>query len=667
MQPEGNSIQHLKFFLNKLDKKEPFSIIRPGDGEYMIIKGQPFGTQDNWKFSGGSLQNELLYSIKKAGKMPNMYVGIACHDCVGKDIINEIKTLYELNNATYANIFCNKNWQFFINYLSTNKTPLYYIGPGTCTTNKLNIIDRYHVDENLIEKWDTIKQEFMSNILSWCKDKNSIFCFSAGPISKLLIPLLTEINPTSTYLDVGSAFDIFLKETSNRGYITDNGPYSNIVCDFEKGHQNNTVDFNKFLAGWSYSPNEIRELFKHISFKDNINVLECGAGSSTVTLYNMLTNFCNTIVYDLYESDVQYIPNNDNITTYLYNANDIDNIVLPNRKYDIILIDGSTGINRFKWYSKLKNVIDKNTIILIDDFNHFYKFKYELDRQYTYSVLSYSDVPFIECGEHSWIIITNVVSKEIIEPEEQHDITCILNVYRRPHTLIEQIQALRLQSIPVSKIIIWRNHYDGCEIPQEVVNDKSITIINSSENFGVWARFAGALLANTTYVCVFDDDTIPGKRWLENCIVTMKKVNGLLGTIGVIFEPNIENNYALNTRWGWDDKIGANNTEIKQVDIVGHSWFFKREWLQHLWKTVPNYSIMQKAGEDIGFSWALQQVGIKTYVPPHPPGRLEFFGSHPELAWKYGADNVATAESFYDKFHEAFRFYRNKGFKILLD
>jgi hypothetical protein len=36
----------------------------------------------------------------------------------------------------------------------------------------------------------------------------------------------------------------------------------------------------------------------------------------------------------------------------------------------------------------------------------------------------------------------------------------------------------------------------------------------SNYNFGVWARFAFALNATTKYVCVFDDDTLPGKKWL---------------------------------------------------------------------------------------------------------------------------------------------------------
>ena len=86
------------------------------------------------------------------------------------------------------------------------------------------------------------------------------------------------------------------------------------------------------------------------------------------------------------------------------------------------------------------------------------------------------------------------------------DITAILTVYRRPHTLIEQLETVQNQSIPPSKIIIWKNHYDGIDlpiIPEHLL--KNVDIIESTRNFGVWARFAVGLLANTTYIAVFDD------------------------------------------------------------------------------------------------------------------------------------------------------------------
>ena len=97
-------------------------------------------------------------------------------------------------------------------------------------------------------------------------------------------------------------------------------------------------------------------------------------------------------------------------------------------------------------------------------------------------------------------------------------ITAVLTFYIRPHVLEEQLQSLKNQTYPPRQIIIWRNFADGYTFPGHIREDKTLTIIDSSHNFGVWARFAVGLLANTKYVCVFDDDTIPGKKWFENCL-----------------------------------------------------------------------------------------------------------------------------------------------------
>uniref|UniRef100_A0A6C0KJP3 Glycosyltransferase 2-like domain-containing protein n=1 Tax=viral metagenome TaxID=1070528 RepID=A0A6C0KJP3_9ZZZZ len=257
------------------------------------------------------------------------------------------------------------------------------------------------------------------------------------------------------------------------------------------------------------------------------------------------------------------------------------------------------------------------------------------------------------------------------------DITVILTVYRRPHVLLEQLEAIQNQSIPPTSIIIWKNQYDGIELPEIPENlKKNVDIINSSRNFGVWARFAVGLLATTTYIAVFDDDTIPGNRWFENCLHCMSVKEGLYGTIGIIYDS--EKSYAGYSRVGWDHQFETftikgvqhkyNRCAIHQVDIVGHAWFFKREWLCDLWSFAPDYSKYLTAGEDIAFSTFLQKKNIPTLVPPHPPGHFELFGSHPEKAMNYGCEHVAVScqAGAYEKFDEVYKYFINThGFKIL--
>ena len=148
------------------------------------------------------------------------------------------------------------------------------------------------------------------------------------------------------------------------------------------------------------------------------------------------------------------------------------------------------------------------------------------------------------------------------------EVICILNVYKRAMWFEDQLNAVINQSIKPKHIIIWNNSDFDLSKYKDINN---ITIFNSSKNMGVWARFFSLyFLLEGKYVCVFDDDTIPGNNWFKNCITTINKYNALLGTIGVYF--NEGNKYSVMKRYGWDNP----NEKEKLVDIVGHSWFFKK-------------------------------------------------------------------------------------------
>jgi hypothetical protein len=241
------------------------------------------------------------------------------------------------------------------------------------------------------------------------------------------------------------------------------------------------------------------------------------------------------------------------------------------------------------------------------------------------------------------------------------DITAILTLYKRPQYLEEQLIAIQNQTIPPKEIFILKNTVENINFPNISSNLlKNVTIINSSKNFGVWGRFALGLLANTKYICVFDDDTIPGKKWFENCLNSMNIKEGLYGTVGLIFQNDC---YESNIRFGWPNP----NNNIQQVDIVGHNWFLKREWLHYLWEYSPNYNINLKYGEDISLSFYLQKHNIPTLVPPHPHGEEDYYGSIPYKAAQYGGDVNATSllVEVNTQFNIFLGYCINKGFKLL--
>jgi len=237
-------------------------------------------------------------------------------------------------------------------------------------------------------------------------------------------------------------------------------------------------------------------------------------------------------------------------------------------------------------------------------------------------------------------------------------ISIILNGYKRSKHFKAQLEAIKNQTVKPNQILFWQNKGDNFD--PELTKD--LIHANCNHNLGVWSRFAFALNAKSDYICIFDDDTIPGPRWLENCLETIKTHDGLLGTIGCIFEN--KDQYLNMRRVGWANP----NPTTEVVDIVGHSWFFKREDLSLFWRELPDKEHTIFAGEDVHFSYMLQKyTNKKTYVPPHPPHDMSMWGSMPETAYSIGTDDASISlnPTIGIDIQTSFSVYINKGFKIL--
>lgn len=246
----------------------------------------------------------------------------------------------------------------------------------------------------------------------------------------------------------------------------------------------------------------------------------------------------------------------------------------------------------------------------------------------------------------------------MLEPKSKPTVAALLNVYMRGEHLEKQIGALLEQSVPPDRIYIWQNG-DHFEIPEHIL--KMAVVSRCNENLGVWARLAFALNIREDYICMLDDDTIPGDKWIQNCLSTLKTHQGLLGTRGLRFKSPAS--------YRWADEFGWNspNEEIVQVDIVGHAWFFKRELLQAFWSEAPSEPFTPTAGEDIHFSFAIQKhLGLNTYVPPHPENDMTLWGSTPIYARTIGTSKAAISKQpeSLGKFQKAYLSYIKRGFKL---
>jgi hypothetical protein len=157
-------------------------------------------------------------------------------------------------------------------------------------------------------------------------------------------------------------------------------------------------------------------------------------------------------------------------------------------------------------------------------------------------------------------------------------------------------------------------------------------------------------------VCIFDDDTMPGEKWFENCLHYVDSEKTMCGTIGLRFLSDTEPKTQV-PRMGWD----GCNEEIEFVDLVGHSWFFRREWAKYFWDAEPT---IRSFGEDIHFCAMLQRHGIRVACPPHPQSDLSLWGS---VKGKLGIDKVAISSKDRSKeYGDVLRHEVAGGWKLML-
>lgn len=242
--------------------------------------------------------------------------------------------------------------------------------------------------------------------------------------------------------------------------------------------------------------------------------------------------------------------------------------------------------------------------------------------------------------------------------DKQPEITCILNLYRRPDVLQEQIDSLKSQTIPPKEIWVWKNyHEDNKNFDKSKIKgvDKWI---ESSFNFKYYGRFSVALLAETEYVHLLDCDTIPARKWHENCLNSMKISPGIMGGVGVVLNSE---KYDDHVRYGWPNRLDY----IKEVDLVGHSWFLTKEHIRNMWSIEP---FTFENAEDIHLSAANLKLGIKTYVPPQiDPETLSSIKGYELGVGIQASSHPVNHNKFYFERDMVINKWIKKGWKLVKD
>lgn len=249
-------------------------------------------------------------------------------------------------------------------------------------------------------------------------------------------------------------------------------------------------------------------------------------------------------------------------------------------------------------------------------------------------------------------------------------VTFVLSGFKRPHVMREQYEAIQAQTVKDFDIMYWINApgdslktFDGC---QDIISANQAVVANN--DYGSWGRFVCALNSRSQFVHVVDDDTLPGPKWLENCLETYKEVGGgVLSTRGVIMTEHDMQYPAPHsyTPVGWC----APNEETTRVDMGCHSWFFDKNVLRAYFAAMPTHFPM-RFGEDTHIAFAAKMhMGINSYVPKHPKDDTEVWGSNFDKAIKYGEEACAISMDPQANvgMNRYWQFVKGNGYKTMLE
>ena len=239
----------------------------------------------------------------------------------------------------------------------------------------------------------------------------------------------------------------------------------------------------------------------------------------------------------------------------------------------------------------------------------------------------------------------------------EKEITVILTVWKRDH-IEEQIIALLDQSKPPFEIWVQQtqNHIDVTDVLWKYRDN--IRYSYYEKNKGVFGRFESVGDVKTEYVCIIDDDIIPGVRFLEIALQKSGELNAIISPNGRIINPA---NYAYEKYIG--DGILLGHSFCKRdtlVDYGNNAWFFKTEWIDFFLQYPPLY---RNNGEDIQLSASLKlNKNICTCVPrqiiPNESGNIK-------QSYSFDALALHKRHGFQDERNNVIQRFRDEGWMLV--
>lgn len=229
----------------------------------------------------------------------------------------------------------------------------------------------------------------------------------------------------------------------------------------------------------------------------------------------------------------------------------------------------------------------------------------------------------------------------------------IITLYKRKNYLAEQYRAIIAQS-PLEIIYIINENHIAPEFVRKATSS-SVKIVHSQINT-LYSRFALAYIARGEYVCVLDDDIIPGSRWFANAIRASRAWNAMAVASGRLYNPagrlgffTIAVPYASQNPL---EDVSCAETDIL-CDWGCNAYLFRRDWCGYLTGQM-RYNDALKTYDDMQSAISLYMLGgIRCVAPMQPEWDASLrasikqeYGNDDNALWRNSPDHFKDREAF---------------------
>lgn len=226
---------------NLLRQKEPFAFARFSDGEEFILQNKNLEINDNQVIAGETVFNKgfskedhkhfdpvehkwFRDALWQAfyWEQPNYFKGIPCRCCVGDE---RNKWFLDISaphkNLTWANLFVNGNYSFFIDTFvpefTKNNIILICNENADLSNMPFKVEKDFRVGQNCMINNYHIIEDLKTYLRGYNGGK--VLLFSASSLSKVAIQQLFKWDKRNTYLDIGTTLNYYMKMSLDRDYL----------------------------------------------------------------------------------------------------------------------------------------------------------------------------------------------------------------------------------------------------------------------------------------------------------------------------------------------------------------------------------------------------------------------------------------------------------------